>query len=278
MTPIARLGRIFRRSPTIPVVKLSGAIGTGVGLRSSLTLASVSKQLARAFAVKSAPAVAISINSPGGAPVQARLIYQRIRALSVEKKKPVIMFVEDLAASGGYMIALAGDEIVADPNSIVGSIGVVSAGFGFTGLIERIGVDRRIYTSGTQKAMLDPFQAEKPEDVEHLKALQSEIHDYFITMVRERRPRLVDEPDLFGGAFWTGAKAKEYGLVDHLGDLRSFLRERYGASLKLPVFGERKGMVQRWVGTGGRANLPPEMVGAMITAMEENAQWKRFGL
>ena len=278
MTPSSRIRRVLRRPPIVPVVRLIGAIGMGGGFRPNLTLESVARPLARAFGVKSAPAVAIAINSPGGAPVQANLIYQQIRALSAEKKKPVITFLEDVAASGGYMVALAGDEIVADASSIVGSIGVVSAGFGFTDLIEKIGVDRRVYTAGKQKVMLDPFQPEKKADIEHLKALQAEIHESFIALVSERRPRLVDKPDLYSGAFWTGAKAKEYGLVDHLGDLRSFLRQRYGDKVWLPVFTERKSLVQRWAGRGISMHLRPDTLGAMITALEEHSQWKRFGL
>lgn len=277
MTVVDRIRRIARRDPIVPVVRLSGFIGSAGGLRSGLTLQSVSKQLSRAFGVKSAPAVAIVVNSPGGAPVQARLIFQRIRALAAEKKKPVLVFVEDLAASGGYMMALAGDEIIADPNSIVGSIGVVTAGFGFSDLIEKIGIDRRIYTAGRQKAMLDPFQPEKSEDVEHLKELQAEIHENFIAMVRDRRPGLAEDEDLFTGAFWTGARAKAYGLVDHLGELRTVLRERFGKKVRLKVFGERKGLIQRWAGTD-RGGLRPEALGAMIDMLEEHAQWKRFGL
>ncbi len=277
MSVIDRLRRIWRRDPVVPVVRLTGFIGSDGGPRSGMTLQSVSRRLSKAFETKSAPAVAIAVNSPGGAPVQSRLIFERIRALSAEKKKPVYVFVEDLAASGGYMIALAGDEIIADPNSIVGSIGVVSAGFGFTDLMQKIGIDRRIYTSGTQKAMLDPFQPEKAEDVEHLKALQAEIHDNFIAMVKDRRPGLAENEDLFTGAFWTGAKAKAYGLVDHLGDLRSFMRERFGKKVRFRVLAERRSLMQRWVGAR-HAAIGPEVAAAAIDTLEEQAQWKRFGL
>jgi len=277
MTFTSRIRRLLRRPPIVPVVRLSGVIGSGAGLRSGLSLQSVAKPLARAFGVKSARAVAITINSPGGSPVQSHLIYKRIRALSAEKKKPVLVFLEDVAASGGYMIELAGDEIIADASSIVGSIGVISAGFGFTGLLEKLGVERRVYTAGEKKMMLDPFQPERESDIEHLKALQAEIHRSFEAVVRERRAGLADDPDLFSGAFWTGAKAKSLGLVDHLGDLRSFLKERYGKRVQLPVFGERRGFLRRWMG-GADNRLRPDFIDAMIAAMEEQAHWKRFGL
>ncbi len=203
----------------VPVVRISGAIGAPVRFRQGVSMESLAGPLERAFGVRAAPAVALVINSPGGTPVQAHLIYKRIRALADEKQKSVLAFVEDVAASGGYMIALAADEIIVDPSSIVGSIGVVSAGFGFQDLIDRIGVERRVHTAGEKKVMLDPFAPERPEDVARLENLQREIHALFIAMVKERRgARLKDDPDLFTGAFWTGARGVELGLVDRIGD------------------------------------------------------------
>ncbi|MGL4489592.1 MAG: S49 family peptidase, partial [Rhizobiaceae bacterium] len=224
----------------IPVVRLSGAIMAGGSqFRPSLNLAAVAPLLEKAFATKEAPAVAISINSPGGSPVQSRLIYKRIRDLAAEKNKRVFVFVEDVAASGGYMIAIAGDEIIADPSSIVGSIGVISASFGFTGLMEKLGVERRVHTAGNNKSVLDPFSPEKERDIEHLKALQLEIHDVFISMVKERRgAKLADHADLFTGLFWTGMKGKELGLIDELGDMRSVLKARYGEKTKLRLIAQ----------------------------------------
>ena len=194
--------------PIVPVVRLSGAIGISSPLKPGLTLANVARSLERAFAMRNVRAVALSINSPGGAAAQSHLIHRRIRALADEKKVPVIAFVEDVAASGGYMIACAADEIIADASSIVGSIGVVGGSFGFDKLIEKIGVERRLYTSGENKAMLDPFLPEKPEDVERLKALQREIHESFIALVKERRGAKLDsrETALFSGAYWTGQR------------------------------------------------------------------------
>jgi serine protease SohB len=216
--------------PVVPVVRLQGAIGLTTPLRPGLTLASVSRALERAFAVKRARAVALAINSPGGSPTQSHLIFLRIRQLAAEKNLPVIAFVEDVAASGGYMIACAADEIVCDIYSIAGSIGVVGGTFGFDRLMERIGVERRVYTAGERKVMLDPFLPEKPDDVERIKAVQQDIHAHFIALVKERRGGRLsgDDAALFSGEFWTAGKARELGLVDAVGDLRGILRARFG--------------------------------------------------
>lgn len=271
---------------TIPVIRLQGTIMSGGGqFRPSLSLATTAGLIERAFAVTAAPAVAISINSPGGSPVQARLIYKRIRDLAAEKKKKVLVFVEDLAASGGYMIAIAGDEIIADPSSIVGSIGVVSSSFGFPELMKKIGVERRVYTAGENKATLDPFKPEKPEDVERLKQLQIEVHETFIDMVKERRgSKLKDDPDLFTGLFWSGKKSMELGLVDSLGDMRTVLRDRYGPKTELKLITPPRGLFGRRLGLFGSSNvgLTPEVASAVATglvdAAEERALWGRFGL
>ena len=200
------LPKRFRNDkPIIPVVRLQGAIGMQSPMRSGLSLASAALPLEKAFSIKKAPAVALIINSPGGSPVQSRLIFKRIRDLAEENEKEVLVFVEDVAASGGYMIAVAGDEVFVDPSSIVGSIGVVAAGFGFTELIKKIGVDRRVYTAGEKKVTLDPFQPEVPDDIAYLKGLQLELHETFIDLVKSRRADVLSEdPDLFTGKFWTG--------------------------------------------------------------------------
>src|SRR5215470_17659368 len=215
--------------PVVPVVRLTGVIGFSTPLKPGLTLASCARSLERAFAVRRAKAVALLINSPGGSAVQSHLIFKRVRALSEEKQVPVIAFVEDVAASGGYMIACAADEIVADNSSTVGSIGVVGGSFGLHRLLDKIGVERRLYTSGEHKAMLDPFLPENPDDVERLKSIQREVHEMFIALVRGRRGAKLTSSDstLFSGEFWTGMKARELGLVDAIGDLRSVLRERF---------------------------------------------------
>ncbi|MSP45015.1 MAG: S49 family peptidase [Xanthobacteraceae bacterium] len=245
--------------PIVPVVRLSGVIGISSPLKPGLTLANVARSLERAFAMRHIRAVALLINLPGGAAVQSYLILRRIRALAGEKKIPVRAFVEDVAASGGYMIACAADEIVADASSIVGSIGVVGGSFGFDKLIEKVGIERRLYTSGENKAMLDPFLPEKAEDVERLKAIQREIHESFIALVKARRGDKLDsrESALFSGAYWTGQRGRELGLVDAVGDMRAVLRERYGEKVHTPLIAERGLFGRRVVGVsrGGLGQL-----------------------
>ena len=277
----------------VPVVRLTGVIGFSTPLRPGLTLAGIARTLDRAFGMRNAKAVALLINSPGGSAVQSHLIYQRIRALAAEKKLPVFAAVEDVAASGGYMIACAADEIVCDPASIVGSIGVVGASFGFTEAIRKLGVERRIYTAGENKSMLDPFLPEKEEDVTRLKAIQREIHEMFIDLVRSSRGARLTGPEqtLFSGEYWTAKTALEYGVIDWLIDLRAFLRERYGEDVMTPVvagdrglFGWRKPGVSR-LASGFAAGLVPErlfdgagLMDDFISAVESRSIWSRFGL
>ena len=284
----------FRRDrPVVPVVRLSGIIGLSTPLRPGLSLASVARTLDKAFTVKNAEAVALAINSPGGSPVQSHLIFRRIRELAAESKRHVIAFVEDAGASGGYMIACAGDEIVADPHSIVGSIGVVGGSFGFDKLIAKIGVERRLYTSGDHKASLDPFLPEDPGDVERLKKLQRAIHDDFIALVKSRRGGKLAGPesDLFSGEYWTGRRALELGLIDAIGDLRGVLRERFGEKVVTPLISAERGFFGRrvlGVGAGdmvghvpGRslpAGLAAGFAEDLISALEARAMWARFGL
>lgn len=269
-----------RGRPVVPVVRLSGAIGAAGGLRPGLSLAGIEGALAKAFGVKRAAAVALIVNSPGGAAVQSHLIFQRIRALAEEKKKRVIVAVEDVAASGGYMIAAAGDEIVVDPSSIIGSIGVLFAGFGFTKLMERVGVERRVHTAGASKSMLDPFSPEKADDVGRLRTLQDDVHADFIALVKSRRPRLADDPDLFTGAFWSGHRAVALGLADRVGDLRSVLRAAYGETVRLlPIPTGKRGLFRRLGLPGATAESgAATLVDQVVTAMEERALWSRFGL
>jgi serine protease SohB len=268
----------------VPVVRLSGVIGVSSPLKPGLTLSSVARVLERAFTTRNARAVALAINSPGGAAVQSHLIFQRVRQLAEENEIPVIAFVEDVAASGGYMIACAADEIICDPSSIVGSIGVVGGSFGFTKLIEKLGIERRLYTSGDRKVMLDPFLPEKPEDVDHLKAIQKEIHEGFIGLVKGRRGAKLDsrEKALFTGEFWTGNRARELGLVDAIGDLRSALRARYGDEVKTPLIAERGLLGRRTPGIGGAMVEQfldrPGLVDETVSALEARALWARYGL
>ncbi len=266
------------RTPIVPVVRLSGVIGFSTPLRPGMTLATVARALDRAFAVRDAKAVALLINSPGGSPVQSHLIYTRIRRLAEEKKRTVLAFVEDVAASGGYMLACAADEIICDPSSITGSIGVVGGSFGFDQLIKKLGIERRIYTAGERKVMLDPFLPENPEDVARLKSIQAEIHETFIALVKERRGAKLTGPEsaLFSGEYWAGGRAKELGLVDGLGDIRSVLRARYGEKVEMPLIAAERGFLARRFAGGGAesASLAEEAV----SALEARAIWARFGL
>jgi serine protease SohB len=267
--------------PVVPVVRLTGVIGFSTPLRPGLSMAGIARTLDRVFAVKNAAAVALVINSPGGSPTQSHLIFRRIRELAEEKKRKVIAFVEDAAASGGYMIACAADEIIADPYSIVGSIGVVGGSFGFDKLIAKIGIERRLYTSGEHKAMLDPFLPENAGDVERLKQLQREIHDDFIALVKSRRGGKLNGPEdsLFSGEYWTGRRALELGLVDGVGELRNTLRSRFGDKVVTPlVSAERRLFGRRVSGVSGAAFMPTGLAEDIISALEARALWARYGL
>jgi len=271
----------FRRRPLVPVVRLAGVIGFSTPLRPSLTLASVARMLDRAFAARNAAAIALSINSPGGSPTQSHLIWRRIRDLAQEKNRRVIAFVEDAAASGGYMIACAADEIIADPNSIVGSIGVVGGSFGFDKLIAKLGIERRLYTSGEHKAMLDPFLPENAGDVERLKKLQQEIHEGFIALVKSQRGNKLkgSESELFSGEYWTGNRALELGLIDATGDLRSTLRERFGEKVLTPIVSGDRSFLSRRIFGVTRAELTQGgLAEDIISALEARALWARYGL
>ena len=269
--------------PVVPVVRLSGVIGVSTPLRPGLMISTAAKTLERAFSVRNARAVALLINSPGGSPSQSHLIYRRIRDLSAEKKIPVIAFVEDVGASGGYMLSCAADEIICDQFSIVGSIGVVGGSFGFAKLMDKLGVERRLYTSGEHKAMLDPFLPEDAGDVKRLKAIQKDIHERFIALVKERRAGKLKGPEktLFSGEFWTAPKAIEFGLADSLGDMRSVLRARYGEKVRTPLISaERSLFGRRLQGVGLAAALAgqPGLADELVSALETRALWARYGL
>ncbi|MEM1376891.1 MAG: S49 family peptidase [Pseudomonadota bacterium] len=279
--------RFRKESVTIPVVRLQGMIASGgTAFNPTLSLASCASNLERAFKMKEAPAVALAVNSPGGSPVQSRLIYKRIRDLAKEHEKEVLVFCEDVAASGGYMIACAGEEIFADPSSIIGSIGVISAGFGFVEAIEKLGVERRVYTAGKNKSTLDPFSPAKPEDIERIKELQLEIHDVFIDLVKAARgDKLADDDDLFTGRFWAGEKAQELGLIDDIGDVRSVIKQRFGEKAELQLITQPRGLFGRRAGMGGvdLGGFDANQFGAnaahgMLAAVEERALWNRYGL
>jgi signal peptide peptidase SppA len=275
-------GKLGQSTPVVPVISLAGAIGRGGKFSQTLSLASTVGQIEKAFKIKEATAIALIINSPGGSPAQSNLIMRRIRQLAEEKELPVYAFVEDVAASGGYMLALAADEIFVDPSSIIGSIGVISAGFGYNELIERYGVERRVYTAGTNKLKLDPFSPEKKDDIRWLKSLQQDIHDYFISMVRERRgKRLVeDDNDLMNGDVWVGQKAVEFGLVDGVSDIRSTLREKFGEEVKMKFISPPSKSPLKFLGLefSGLEVFQGKLVNTVVETVEEKAAFSRFGL
>jgi len=278
------LPKRLRGVPVVPVVRLAGVIGFSTPLKPGLTLATIARALERAFNMRGTQAVALSINSPGGSPVQSHLIYRRIRQLAAEKARPVIAFAEDVAASGGYMVACAADEIYCDSSSIVGSIGVVGGSFGFPKLMDKLGVERRLYVSGEHKAMLDPFLPENPQDVERLKALQQDIHEEFIALVKRSRGARLKGPEktLFSGEYWTGGKATELGLADGIGDLRATLRARFGDEVVTPLIAPARGWFGR-VQPGVAGHLEDLMRAAdfaeeVISALEARALWARYGL
>ncbi|GAB1511927.1 S49 family peptidase [Actinophytocola sp. KF-1] len=258
--------------PVVAVVKLHGVITPTPSplSRGTININTVEQALTKAFDHDRLSAVALAINSPGGAPTQSALVSERIRELADRKKVPVLAFCEDVAASGGYWLACAADEIYAHSSSLVGSIGVVTAGFGLNGLLERIGVDRRVYTAGAHKVRLDPFRPEKDEDVEWLKGLQAQLHDQFVSWVKQRRgDRLNDGDDLFTGEVWTGAKAAELGLVDGVGNLRAVLNKRF-PDAELSVAEPKRPLLAR-LGLGGATQ-------SLLTAVEHRALWSRYGL
>lgn len=282
---LARLvPRRFRSDiPIVPVVRFSGVIGVVTPLRPGVLLSTVARTLERAFETPRARAVALVINSPGGSPSQSHLIYRRIRQLADEKHIPVLAFVEDVGASGGYMLACAADEIICDQYSIVGSIGVVGGTFGFTKLMDKLGIERRLYTAGDRKATLDPFLPEKPDDVKRIKAIQKDIHESFIALVKARRGGKLKGGDkaLFSGEFWTADKAIELGLADRVGDLRSILRERFGEKVYTPLISAERSLLGRRLPSVNFADAIaryPGFADDLISALEVRAMWGRYGL
>ncbi len=263
--------------PKVSVLRLSGVIASGGGaFRKNLNYETLEPVIKKAFAVQKQNAVILCINSPGGSPVQSALIGKRIRQLADKNNMPVIAFCEDVAASGGYWLASCADEIYADEASIIGSIGVISAGFGFTEAIAKLGVERRVYTSGESKSMLDPFKNENPKDVKRLRALQTEIHEHFIAHVKSRRgERLNEEEPLFTGTFWTGARAKQLGLIDGIGVMHSVLTERYGENVKLRQITQKKGLSSL---AGSSARMGAAISHELIGEIDQRHHWARFGL
>ena len=278
----------FSRGTVVPVLRLSGPIGMATPLRPGISLATLAGPIEKAFNLSRAPSVAVVINSPGGSPVQSSLIFRRIRQLAEEKDKKVYVFCEDVAASGGYYLSIAGDEIYADASSIIGSIGVISASFGLDKAIQKLGVERRVYTAGTNKGSLDPFLPEKPDDIERLKTIQRDVHDVFIGVVKERRLGRLKalDSELFSGAFWSAPKALDFGLIDGISDVRTKMREIHGDKVRLrPVPLERGWLSLRGrrlpsilAGLGGETGPGLAFAEDLVSAIEARALWSRFGL
>ena len=266
--------RFFSKDINIPTLRLTGVIGQAGIARSGLTIAGIEKLVDKLFSDKKAPAVALIINSPGGSPTQSSLIAEKIIHLAKEKNKKVYAFVEDVAASGGYWLACAADEIYLDLNSIVGSIGVISPGFGFVDLIKKIGVERRVYTSGKSKSFLDPFKEEKKEDIDRLKSIQEQIHENFIEYVKSRRgSKLLNssEDEIFSGLFWVGKKGVDLGLADGIGSINQIIREKYGNKAKIKIIDQKKSFLQKRLSSSINNN-------DIINRLEEMVMWSRYGL
>ena len=266
--------RFFSKDINIPTLRLTGVIGQAGIARSGLTIAGIEKLVDKLFSDKKAPAVALIINSPGGSPTQSSLIAEKIINLGKEKNKTVYAFVEDVAASGGYWLACAADEIYLDLNSIVGSIGVISPGFGFVDLIKKIGVERRVYTSGKSKSFLDPFKEEKKEDIDRLQSIQEQIHENFIEYVKSRRGSKLlssEENEIFSGLFWVGKKGVDLGLADGIGSINQIIREKYGNKAKIKIIDQKKSFLQKRLSSSINNN-------DIINRLEEMVMWSRYGL
>ena len=264
---------IFKKKKIIPHIKLNGVIGNVGKFKQGIDFASQEEIIKKAFSIKKAPAVAISINSPGGSPVQSHLIHDQIRSLAKKNKKKVLIFAEDVAASGGYLIACSGDEIYANQSSIIGSIGVIYSSFGFTDLISKIGVQRRVYTAGKNKSTLDPFMEEKQEDIERLKNIQLDLHKDFIEVVENSRSDKLKKDsgiELFSGEFWSGRKAKELGLIDGIGNADKILKEKFGNDVIIKKFEKQKGWIARKLSSESHTDK-------VISIIEERSIWQRYG-
>lgn len=280
----------FSSAPTIPVLRLSGPIGMAAPLRPSMSLASLAGPIEKAFTYSKLPAVAIVINSPGGSPVQSNLIFKRLRQLGEEKNKKIYVFCDDVAASGGYFLAVAGDEIYADPSSIVGSIGVIAASFGFVEAIEKLGIERRVYTAGENKSILDPFKPAQPEDIARIKEIQLDIHEVFKGVVRARRGEKLNgsESELFSGAFWSATKAQQLGLIDGISDVRTKMRELFGEKVVLHnIKLQTGGLLSRFRRPSidalsgpceASSGLRLDFAEDLVSALEKRMLWQRFGL
>ncbi len=263
----------FKKKKIVAHIKLNGVIGNVGKFKQGIDFSGQEETIEKAFSLKKAKIVAITINSPGGSPVQSHLIYKFIRSQAKKNKKKVIVFAEDVAASGGYLIACSGDEIYANSSSIIGSIGVIYSSFGFTELIKKIGVERRVHTAGKNKSTLDPFLDEKAEDIERLKTIQLDLHKDFIKVVEESRGSKLNKTDieLFSGEFWSGSKAKELGLIDGVGNANEVLKEKFGENVVIKKFEKSKG----WLGK--KLSSSSNQIDQLVNILDERSIWQRYG-
>ena len=263
----------FKKKTIIPHIRLTGIIGSAGKFKQGIDLAGQKDLLKKAFSVKKIKYVAISINSPGGSPVQSHLIFSYIRQLAEKKKIKVLIFAEDVAASGGYLIACAGDEIYANSSSIIGSIGVIYSSFGFTELIKKIGIERRVHTAGKNKSTLDPFLEEKNEDIERLKNIQLDLHKDFIDVVEKSRGSKLNksEVELFSGEFWSGSKAKNLGLIDGIGNAHEILKDKFGEDVTIKKFEKSKGWLSQ------KLSSSSNQVDQIASILDERSIWQRYG-
>ena len=267
---------IFKKKIVIPHVRLTGIIGATGRFKQGIDLAGQRDILKKAFSLKKVKHVAISINSPGGSPVQSHLIYSYIKQLASKNNIKVLIFAEDVAASGGYLISCAGDEIYANSSSIIGSIGVISASFGFKDLIKKIGVERRVYTAGKNKSTLDPFVEEKEEDIKRLKNIQLELHSDFIKIVETSRGSKLKDPEknnIFTGEYWSGASALKLGLIDGIGNADQILKERFGDKVVIKNFEKQKSFIAKKLSSSAY-----DPIDSLSNVLEEKSMWKKFGL
>jgi len=266
----------FKKKKIIPHIRLTGVIGSAGRFKQGIDFSGQQEIIKKAFSFKKAKSIAISINSPGGSPVQSHLIHDYIRQLAKKNKKKVIVFAEDVAASGGYLIACAGDEIYANSSSIVGSIGVISASFGFQNAIKKIGVERRVYTAGKNKSTLDPFKEEKEEDIERIKKLQLELHSDFIEVVKKSRGAKLKDPEknnTFTGEFWSGSASIKLGLIDGIGNAEQILREKFGEDIVIKKLEKQKSFIAKKL-----SSSIDNQIDNIASVIEERALWQKFGL
>ena len=266
----------FKKKIIIPHIRLAGVIGSAGRFKQGIDFSGQQEIIKKAFSFKKAKSIAISINSPGGSPVQSHLIHDYIKQLAKKNKKKVVVFAEDVAASGGYLIACAGDEIYANSSSIVGSIGVISASFGFQDAIKKIGVQRRVYTAGKNKSTLDPFKEEKEEDIERIKKLQLELHSDFIEVVKKSRgPKLKDpeKNNTFTGEFWSGSASMKLGLIDGIGNAEQILREKFGEDIVIKKLEKQKSFIAKKL-----SSSIDNQIDNIASVIEERALWQKFGL